>query len=201
MTAKTADKILRVEAAGEYVVIEQEGIVDVARQRIVNHVEIVNDVEHVEAGYCSVVTDVLAGKTYELVENGQCVAHAAVSLLCHYFQCALVGGNALALSNVLQVRDYVSQCDAREVVDLAAAQYGGQNLVLLGCGEDKNGVRGRFLKGFEESVESCGRKHVHLIDDEHAVAPYLRRYANLRDKVADVVDRVVGRSVEFVYVH
>ena len=41
---------------------------------------------------------------------------------------------------------------------------------------------------------------MHLVDDEHFVLSDLRRNAHLFNEVADIVDRVVGSSVEFVNV-
>ena len=48
---------------------------------------------------------------------------------------------------------HVVDGDALEVVDLAAAEYCGDDLVLLGGGENEDYIGGWFLKGLEESVE------------------------------------------------
>ena len=73
--------------------------------------------------------------------------------------------------------------------------------MLLGRGQDEDDVRRRFLQRFQEGVEGCAAQHVHLIDDEDLVSPYLWRYLHLLDELPDVLDRVVAGCVQFVYVH
>ena len=74
---------------------------------------------------------------------------------------------------------------------------GGQNLVLLGGGQDENDVLGRFLQRFQKGVEGCRRQHVHLVDDEYLILAYLRRDARLLHQRLDVLHRVVGGSIQF----
>ena len=61
-----------------------------------------------------------------------------------------------------------------EVVDLAAREDGGQDLVLLGRGEDEDDMGGRFLQRLEEGIEGLLREHVDLVDDKDLVASHLR---------------------------
>ena len=93
---------------------------------------------------------------------------------------------------------HIVDADAAEVVYLATAQDGGQNLMLFGSGQDEDGMLGWFLKSFQECVEGRGGKHVHLVDDIHLVLAYLGRYAYLFDELTDVFHRVVGSRIQFV---
>ena len=106
--------------------------------------------------------------------------------------------DALLGRNVLQIADHVFDADAVEVIGLAAGEDGGQDLVLLGGGQDEDGMCRGLFERLEEGVEGCLREHVHLVDDIYAVAAHLRGNAHLVGQRADVVDRVVGGGVELV---
>ncbi len=93
--------------------------------------------------------------------------------------------------------DHVAHGYALEIVDLTTREDGGDDLVFLGCGENEDDIGRRFLKGLEESVESLLREHMDLIDDKHAVGALRGGHLHLLDKLADVVDAVVGSGVEF----
>ena len=153
-------------------------------------------VEHIEVGDGALIGDVAFRSGSHLVEYRQGVAHGTVSLLGNHVQRRVFGGDAFLRGDVLQLLHDVVHGDAREIVDLAAAEYGGYDFVLLGGGEDEDGMRRRLLERLEESVERLLREHVHLVDDEHAVAANLRRNAHLVDEVAYVVNRVVRCGVE-----
>ena len=73
--------------------------------------------------------------------------------------------------------------------------------MFLGGGEDEDGVGWRLLECLQESIESRGREHVDFVNDEDLVLADLGRYANLVDEGSDVIDRVVGGSVQFMDVH
>lgn len=83
-----------------------------------------------------------------------------------------------------------------EVVDLAAREDGGQDLVLLGRGEDEDDMGGRFLQRLEEGIEGLLREHVDLVDDKDLVAAHLRGDAGLLHELLDLIDTIVGRGIE-----
>jgi hypothetical protein len=66
-----------------------------------------------------------------------------------------------------------------EVVNLASAQDGRQNLMLLGSGEDEDDMLRWLFQRLEKGVEGGCREHVDLIDDKHLILAYLRRNAGL----------------------
>ena len=68
---------------------------------------------------------------------------------------------------------------ALEVVNLASAHDGGQNLMLLSGGENEDGMLRRFFQCLQEGIEGGLLEHVHLVDDKHLVFANLRRYAHL----------------------
>ena len=69
--------------------------------------------------------------------------------------------------------------------------------MLLCRGKNEDHMGGRFFQGLQERIESSGRQHVHLIDDEHLVFPYLRRDARLLHERLDVFNGVVAGSIQF----
>ena len=70
--------------------------------------------------------------------------------------------------------------------------------MFFGRGQNEFGIRGRFFQSLQESVESCRRKHVNLVDDIDLVLTDLRGNAHLLDKASDVFHRVVGGGIKFV---
>ncbi len=56
----------------------------------------------------------------------------------------------------------------------------------------------RLLKSFEEGIEGGRSEHVHLVDDKHLILTDLRWDGHLLDKIADIVDRVVGGAIELI---
>ncbi len=92
--------------------------------------------------------------------------------------------------------DGVGHGHTLEVVYLASAQDGRQNLVLLGGGEDEDHVRWRLLQRLKEGIEGSGAEHVYLVDDEHLVLAHLRRDAGLLHQGLDVVHTIVAGGVQ-----
>ena len=108
----------------------------------------------------------------------------------------LLVGDTLLVGHRLQVVDGVADSHPLEVVDLTTAEDGGQDLMLLGSGEDEDDVCGWFLERLQESVEGSGGEHVHLVDDEDLVASELRWDARLLHQRLDMFHTVVRGSVE-----
>ncbi|GFI53715.1 hypothetical protein IMSAGC022_00307 [Alistipes sp.] len=198
--AESGDEGLRREAAAEHVVETQQGLYVVACQQQVCHVEVGVVVQHVERGGYLLVVELRAAERYGLVEHRQGVAHTAVGLARDEVQSLIVGLDPLLRGYVSQILHAVLDAYAVEVVYLASREDRGDDLVLLGGGQNEYGVCRRLFERFEKGVERLCREHVHLVDDEHRVAPLLRHDPHLLDEVADVVDRVVRGGIELVYV-
>ena len=118
--------------------------------------------------------------------------------MCDEVECLVVGRNALLRCHIAQILNAILNADAVEVVDLAAREDCRYNLMLLGGCEDEYCVVWWLLKCLEEGVERRCGEHMHLVDDEHRVATLLRDDAHLLDEVADIIHRVVRRSIELV---
>ncbi len=95
---------------------------------------------------------------------------------------------------------YVIRSDAGEIIYLAARQYGRDDLVLLGRGEDEDSIGWRLLKSLQKSVESARRQHVHLVDDKHPVLSRSGRDKHLIHQIAYIVYTIVRCRVKFHYV-
>ena len=196
MASQPLDEQAAVETLIENVVEQHHRLAHLVLHGVVHHAEVVFRVEHVEVFNHLLVGDVALTERRSLVEDAQRVAHAAVGLLGNDGQRLVLILDALLLGHVLQVGHGVLHRHALEVVNLAAAQDGGQDLVLLGGGEDEDDVCRRLLQRLEEGVEGGRREHVHLVDDKHLVASQLRRYARLLHECLDMLHGVVRRGVK-----
>ena len=108
----------------------------------------------------------------------------------------VIDRNSLLRGNLAEVPDHVGNADAVEIVRLAAGQDRGQDLVLLGGGEDEDRVCRRLLQRLEEGVEGRLGQHMDLVDDIDAVLAHLRRHLHFLDQGLDIVHAVVGRGVQ-----
>ena len=66
----------------------------------------------------------------------------------------------------------------------------------FGGGQDEAGVRGRLFQRLEQRVEGAVGEHVHFVDDVDLVAALAGAKADLVAQFADIVDAVVGGSVD-----
>ena len=195
---EAAHEVRCIEAFVQHLVQQEQCTFDIALEAHIRQTEVILGIQHVQHLDSAFVGQRIAAERYELVEDTQCVTHASVGFLCHNVQRVLGGRYTFLRSHVLQVVDDIRNGYSLEVIHLAAAEDSWQHLVLLGCGENEDRIRGRLLERLQEGVERTGREHVHLVDDIHAVLAYLRRYTHLVDQVADVLDGVVGRGIQFV---
>ena len=194
---QSVDELSAVEAVAHNLVEQYHDVGHLVFQGEVDDAEVVVGVEHVEVFDDLLIGDGALAERCHLVEDGQGIAHATVGFLGDDGQCLFLVADALLLGHPLQVGDGVLDGHALEVVNLAARDDGGQDFVLLGGGEDEDDVLWRFFERLQEGVEGCRGEHVHLVDDEHLVASYLRRDARLLHERLDVLHRVVGGRVEF----
>ena len=151
---QTVDKEQRVEALVAYLLVDEQRLWHVASEERLVETEVVVIVEHVEVVDGILIGDVAIARSEHLVKDRQRVAHCAIGLLRYHIECRGVGSNALVLADVLQLLHDVGHRDARKVIDLASRQDGGDNLLLLGGGEDEDGILGWFLQSLEEGIES-----------------------------------------------
>ena len=91
----------------------------------------------------------------------------------------LLGYKALFARHPLQVIGDVADSDALKIKNLASRKNGWQHLVLFGSRQNKNGMRGRLLQGFEKCIKCSLREHVNLVDDVDLVLAHLRRKTHL----------------------
>ncbi|OAV67832.1 hypothetical protein Barb6XT_01301 [Bacteroidales bacterium Barb6XT] len=146
------------------------------------------------------IGDIAVGKAHHLIKYRQGIAHPAVRLLGYDVKGFRFGGRTLALRHVLQVIHDVGNGDAGKVVDLATGEDGRNHLVLLGGRQNKKGMTRRFFQRFEESIESRRTEHVHLINDKDLIPADGRRNAHLLNERADVLHRIVGSRIQFMYI-
>ena len=92
------------------------------------------------------------------------------------------------LSTVIRLKSYVWHLDRMVGSILCFSVVARMNIACAGGSSN-------VLK---ESIECGLRKHVHLIDDVHAVFSDLRRYPYLVHKSLDVIYTIVGSGIKFV---
>ena len=198
MLVQARHKGLARKSLREHLVETDEGLGVVALEEQIDHREVGVVVQHVKCLRHSLVLKVGVAERDGLVEHRQRIAHTSVGLLGYEVERLLVELHALLLGDVFKVTHRVLDADAVEVIDLTARENGGYDFVLLGCGEDEDGVARGLLQRLEEGVESLLREHMHLVDDEERVASHLREDAHLLDQSADVVHRVVRGGIQLV---
>ena len=131
-----------------------------------------------------------------LVENRERVAHTAVRSDGNQHRRVVVDLHVLPLADELEALGDVLRRNTPEVETLAAREDRRQQLVHLGRRQNEDHVRGRLLQRFQKRVEGRHRKHVHLVDDVHAVFGACRRKVRFLNQGADAVDAVVARRVD-----
>ena len=198
MLRQTRHKCLRRETGRQYAVEEQQRTGVVARHQRLDRGEIGVVVEYVERTSHLAIRERLTAERNRLIEHRKCVAHTSIGLLSDQVERLIVVGNALLLSDIFQIADTILDTNTVEVEDLATRQNRRNDLMFLGGCQDEDGVCGRLFERFQERIESGSRQHMHLVDDIDAVTTHLRRDTNLIHKRANVIDRVVRRSVQLV---
>ena len=189
-----------IEAFAQYIVQQYHGFRYLVFQEIVYQAEVIFVIQHIQVLDGSLVGDVSSGEAGYLVEDGKCITHTPIRFLGDDCQCFRLSMDTFLLGYILQVCYGILHIDAVEVIDLASAQDGRQNLVLLGGSQDEYGMMRRFFQCLQECIEGRLRKHVNLVDDVYLVLADLWRDAYLVNQGTDIVHRVVRCSIEFVYV-
>ena len=139
----------RVEALREDLVEEQQAGGIVSGKEVVRQPEIVFIIKNVQVLDHHIVGNVVAAEGYCLVEQGQSVAHRSVGFLGYDVQSVVADGDLLRSRYILHIAHHISNRDTVEIVCLAAREDGRKDLVLLGGGQDEDGVCRRLLEGLQ----------------------------------------------------
>ena len=198
MRTDRGHEMRRIETLRQDLVQQQQRRRIVPGKGRVHQAETVIIIQHAQIADHVRAMDILAAESDRLVEKREGITHGAVGLVRDHVQRLVVDRNPLLAGDIPQVADDVRHADAVEIVGLAAAQDGRENLVLLRGREDENRVCRRLLKGLEESIERRRGEHVHLIDDIDRIASHLGWDLHLVHQVLDVIHTVVGRRIQFV---
>ena len=169
MFGQTLDEESAVEAFVDDIVEQHHDVADLVFQTQVDNLEVILGVEHVQVLNHLFVCDVALAERGCLVEDGEGIAHTAIGLLGNNVEGLFLVGDTFLLCHMHQMVDGVADGHALEIVDLATAEDGGKNLVLLGGGENEDHMCWRLLECFQECIEGCGGEHVNLVDDEYLV--------------------------------
>lgn len=147
-------EMLSVETSVNHLLVEQHRIADIAIAQIFHQTEIIIVVKDVEVFDAKLIGEVAAGEADHLVEDRERVAQTSFGFVGDDMQSLGFVSHTFALCHIFEVVYDVLALDTFEVEHLAAGENRGKDFVFLGGSEDELGVGGRFLKSFEEGVES-----------------------------------------------
>ena len=108
------------KSAAKDVVEREHHLCDIAFQEAVCDAEIVVIVKDVQVFYDFAVGDVPLCVRCELVEDAECIAHAAIRFLCNDVECFVLACIAFAFCHPFQMSDDVLHLHTVEVVNLAS---------------------------------------------------------------------------------
>ena len=135
-----------------------------------------------------------------LVEQAERVADSALGQPCDQLGRVAAQLKALLRSNMRNVVGQLGRLDAAEIMALAARKDRGGHLLQLGRGEDEDQMLGRLFDDLQQRIEGRDRKHMHLVDDIDALFYGRGREDGFLPQGADVVDAVVGGSVQLDHI-
>ena len=133
-----------------------------------------------------------------LVQKAQGVPHAAPGFARNEPQAFGGHRNFLPVAKQLQVAGNRRQVDSSEIMTLAAGQNRDGNLMGFSRREKKHHMRRRLFQGFQQGVESRDAEHVDLIDDVDLVRTVRRHVLKIFAQFPNLVDAVVGCTVDFI---
>ena len=153
MGIQSRDEHLGREALRQHLVEQHQGIDIVTREEQLSSLEVGVVVEDIERRCHILIVELGAAERHRLVEHRQSITHTAIGLMGDEVERLVVSLDTLLRSDIAQILHAILNPYAVEVVDLTAREDGGDNLMLLGCCEHKDGVLGRLLQSLEEGVE------------------------------------------------
>ena len=171
------------------IILCQKGIHQRKTVFVIQDVQVLHHIRHLY---------VRPAERHRLIEDREGVAHRAIGLLRNDMQAFIIDRNVFPRSDGPQVPDDIGNADAVEIVGLAAGEDGREDLVLLGGGENEDGVCRRLFQRFQEGIERLCGEHVDLIDDVHAVLAHLRRDLHLVHQRLDIFHTVVRGRIQLV---
>ena len=120
MRAEPRDEVVRIEAAGNDAIEDEQRFGDFRLPNGVDHIEVGLLVEDVEVFRNGGVVEFFTGKSDELVKNAQRIAESTICFDGDHMQRSFLRLNPLLCADALEVLHHVRHRDAVEVEDLAS---------------------------------------------------------------------------------
>ena len=114
---------------------------------------------------------------------------------------SLLDLDTFCLGNRAEMSGDLPGGDAAKIEALTARENGVGNRLHLRGSEDENHVLRRLLQRLQQRIECRGREHVDFVDDVDLIDALGRGVAHDFAQLADVIDAVVGGSVDLQHVH
>ena len=134
------------------------------------------------------------------VEHGERITHRAIGQTCNQARRAFGQLNSFTRSDIQQAARNVLRADTPEIKPLAARQDSRGHFMQLGRRQNKQHMLRRLFERLEQRIERADRKHVHLVDDKHALFDLRGRVSCFVTQIADIVHTVVGSCVDLGYI-
>ena len=131
MVAHPTHKMLGFKAFADDVVEDEQDIARVTVEDMVDDLEIIVVVQHIQVVDHVFVGDVFARETDHLVEDGERITQGTIGLLRNDIQGLRLGSHTFVLGNKGQMFGDVIHRNTLEVKDLATRKDGGNDFVLL----------------------------------------------------------------------
>ena len=154
MFPKADDEVLSVETIIDDLVDDKQGAGSISLENMLNDPEIVIIVQHIQVLDHVLISQFIACKAYQLVKDRQCIPQGTISFLRDNMQCIITGINLFTISYIFKVFCNIIHSDTLEIKDLTTRQYGRDDLVLFGGGQDEFCIGRRFFKGLQKCIES-----------------------------------------------
>ena len=198
MRTKRRNEMQRIETLAQDLIENQQRRTVILRQKSIHQTETILVIQDIQIPDHIRVMDVRTAESHCLVENSKRIAHRTVSLVSDHMQRLVIHRDALLSGDIPQIPHDVRHADTIEIIGLATAQDGRDDLMLLSGGKDEDRVCRRLLESLQERIESRLRKHMDLIDDIDAVPAHLGRDLHLVHQGLDVIHTVVRRRIQLV---
>ena len=191
-------EIQGIETLGKNLIYNQQHRGIISCQCRIHNSERILVIQHIEILENILISNVSSAESHALIKKSKRVAHGSVRLPGYNVKGIIAYRHPFLTCDVTQIAHYVRNAYAIEIISLTARKNGRDYLVLFRRTQYENGVRRRFFKGFQKSVEGLRRKHMDLIDDIDAVPAHLRRNLYLVHKGLYVLHTVIRGRIQFV---
>ena len=109
----------------------------------------------------------------------------------------MVKDSALLRGDKFEPCGNILRRNSAKVYPLTAGQNRAGKLVNLSRGKDKNNMRRRLLKGYEQGIKGLDGEHMHLIDNIDPVFCHSGSKGRFLTKCSDILNASIACGIDF----